>query len=180
MTKREALNGKPYAGNPHVRFDEGEAASTATSRRGSLLYKLLNFVKLTSVMLCLSASADLAPRQANAPVYSVENMVCSTNGLTVPVPQNMARIVDQGLLDRFYLLENVPGQKILSVFSPKNQFEKDDFFNGLTCYGVLSIFDSLKNVKLSDADFKKQNLTELINRKFSNNNQVDINSSSVH
>ena len=42
MTKREALNGKPYAGNPHVRFDEGEAASTATSRRGSLLYKELN------------------------------------------------------------------------------------------------------------------------------------------
>ena len=40
MTKREALNGKPYAGNPHVRFDEGEAASTATSRRGSLLYKI--------------------------------------------------------------------------------------------------------------------------------------------
>jgi len=38
VTKREALNGKPYAGNPHVRFDEGEAASTATSRRGSLLY----------------------------------------------------------------------------------------------------------------------------------------------
>ena len=31
MTKREALNGKPYAGNPHVRFDEGEAASTCTA-----------------------------------------------------------------------------------------------------------------------------------------------------
>ena len=42
MTKREALNGKPYAGNPHVRFDEGEAASTATSRRGSLLYKTVH------------------------------------------------------------------------------------------------------------------------------------------
>ena len=40
MTKREVLNGKPYAGNPHVRFDEGEVASTATSRRGSLLYKV--------------------------------------------------------------------------------------------------------------------------------------------
>ncbi len=39
VTKREALNGKPYAGNPHVRFDEGEAASTAMSRRGSLLYE---------------------------------------------------------------------------------------------------------------------------------------------
>ena len=32
------MQGKPYAGNPHVRFDEGDAASTATSRRGSLLY----------------------------------------------------------------------------------------------------------------------------------------------
>ena len=39
MTKKYALNGKPYAGNPHVWFDEGEAASTATLRRGSLLYK---------------------------------------------------------------------------------------------------------------------------------------------
>jgi hypothetical protein len=33
---REVLNGKPYAGNPHVWFDEGEAAS-ATPSRGSLL-----------------------------------------------------------------------------------------------------------------------------------------------
>ncbi len=27
MTTGKALNGKPYAGNPHVRFDEGEVAS---------------------------------------------------------------------------------------------------------------------------------------------------------
>ena len=62
VTKKDALNGKPYAGNPHVWFDEGEVASctaeallrrvhcrrqpegrasvcAATSRRGSLLYK---------------------------------------------------------------------------------------------------------------------------------------------
>ena len=26
MTTGNALNGKPYAGNPHVRFDEGEVA----------------------------------------------------------------------------------------------------------------------------------------------------------
>ena len=62
MTTGKALVGKPYAGNPHVRFDEGEAASctaeatlrrvhcrrqpegrasvcAATPRRGSLLYK---------------------------------------------------------------------------------------------------------------------------------------------
>ena len=39
MITGKALNGKPYAGNPHVRFEEGEVASAATPRRGSLLYK---------------------------------------------------------------------------------------------------------------------------------------------
>ena len=33
-----ALDGKPYAGNPHVRIDEGDGAS-AKPRRSSLLYK---------------------------------------------------------------------------------------------------------------------------------------------
>ena len=33
------LRGKPDAGNPHVRFDEGEVASAKT-RRGSLAYNL--------------------------------------------------------------------------------------------------------------------------------------------
>ena len=37
-TKTAVLNGKPDAGNPHVRFDEGEVASEKP-RRGSLLYK---------------------------------------------------------------------------------------------------------------------------------------------
>ena len=39
MATGKALYGKPDAGNPHVRFDEGEVASAATPRRGSLLYK---------------------------------------------------------------------------------------------------------------------------------------------
>ena len=44
------LRGKPDAGNPHVRFDEGEVAS-AKPRRGSLLYKQLTVV-LAAVVLC--------------------------------------------------------------------------------------------------------------------------------
>ena len=35
------IRGKPHAGNPHVRFDEGEVASATTPRRGSLLYRML-------------------------------------------------------------------------------------------------------------------------------------------
>ena len=46
--KNAALSGKPYAGNPHVRFDEGEVAS-AKPRRGSLLYK--RFI-LGATILC--------------------------------------------------------------------------------------------------------------------------------
>ena len=41
MKTKKALNGKPYAGNPRVRFDEGDVASAATPRRGSLLYIII-------------------------------------------------------------------------------------------------------------------------------------------
>ena len=40
------MQGKPYAGNPHVRFDEGEVAPSATPRRGSLLYKKLHMLMM--------------------------------------------------------------------------------------------------------------------------------------
>ena len=52
MTKREALNGKPYAGNPHVRSVEEKDAST-TPRRGSLLYVI-------GVLLVFAANASFA------------------------------------------------------------------------------------------------------------------------
>ena len=53
--KNAALSGKPYAGNPHVRFDEGEVAS-AKPRRGSLLY---NKIKLSCVLAVLCAAASV-------------------------------------------------------------------------------------------------------------------------
>ena len=39
MTKREALNGKSYTGNPQVRFDAGDVALVATPRCESLPHK---------------------------------------------------------------------------------------------------------------------------------------------
>jgi len=50
------LRGKPDAGNPHVRFDEGEVAS-AKPRRGSLLYKRL--VLVTVVLAFAGAEAGI-------------------------------------------------------------------------------------------------------------------------
>ena len=57
MATGKALNGKPYAGNPHVRFDEGEVAPAATPRRGSLLYKTKKSFYNNATVFCAVASA---------------------------------------------------------------------------------------------------------------------------
>jgi len=49
------LRGKPDAGNPHVRFDEGEVASATTPKRGSLLYTK----KLMMMAMAFSAASSL-------------------------------------------------------------------------------------------------------------------------
>ena len=51
------FRGKPDAGNPHIRFDEGEVAS-AKPRRGSLLYK--NIISLFAAVLLAELSAFAA------------------------------------------------------------------------------------------------------------------------
>ena len=57
MAKGKALDGKPYAGNPHVRFDEGEVAPAATPRRGSLLYKTKNLLMVACTMVAVPSLA---------------------------------------------------------------------------------------------------------------------------
>ena len=52
MATGKALDGKPYAGNPHVRFDEGEVAPATTPRRGSLLYKTFFVLAACAAGLC--------------------------------------------------------------------------------------------------------------------------------
>ena len=53
------LRGKPDAGNPHVRFDEGEVAS-AKPRRGSLLYNMIRKSVHVCAMACLSMCVGAA------------------------------------------------------------------------------------------------------------------------
>ena len=62
MTTGKALDGKPYAGNPHVRFDEGEVAPAATPRRGSPLYNAQIMATLAGAasLLAVTAFADYA------------------------------------------------------------------------------------------------------------------------
>ena len=56
MVKRNAFNGNPYAGNPHVRFEERKVTSAATPRRGSLLYtRLLMIIGVAAVTFAATA-----------------------------------------------------------------------------------------------------------------------------
>ena len=66
MATGKALNGKPYAGNPHVRFDEGEVAPAATPRRGSLLYNKVGLMLKgalagAAAVFCIHASQGEMP-----------------------------------------------------------------------------------------------------------------------
>ena len=63
-----ALSGKPYAGNPHVRFDEGEVASVKP-RRGSLLYKAAASRFLAAAAAALSIASAAAATNYIVPWY---------------------------------------------------------------------------------------------------------------
>ena len=59
MTTGKALNGKPYAGNPHVRFEEG-ASAPESPRRNALLHATRTIRAAVAVALTIAASAMTA------------------------------------------------------------------------------------------------------------------------
>ena len=67
--KRETSKEPSYAGNPHVRFDEGEVASVATPRRGSLLYKLKKEFVIGGRKLALAACLLACTAAAYGDIY---------------------------------------------------------------------------------------------------------------
>jgi len=72
MATGKALNGKPYAGNPHVLFDEGEVASAATPRRGSLLYRKQTWKAVISAAAIAAGAA--IPMAANASSITIDSV----------------------------------------------------------------------------------------------------------
>ena len=87
MTTGKALNGKPYAGNPHVaplqryggtsRFDEGEVASAATPRRGSLLYKRIVPSAASKIWMVALVATTICVATA-LPSWAAEKIVTNT------------------------------------------------------------------------------------------------------
>ena len=81
------LRGKPDAGNPHVRFDEGEVAS-AKPRRGSLLYKtrVLLMTGLAVGATLTVAAADFNVRDYGGSVAQAAEAAGKAGGGRVVVP----------------------------------------------------------------------------------------------
>jgi len=61
MTTGKVRNEKPYAGNPHVRFDEGEVAPAATPRRGALLYNMRTLMMIAAWLMAMTAAGASRP-----------------------------------------------------------------------------------------------------------------------
>ena len=85
MATGKALDGKPYAGNPHVRFDEGEVAPAATPRRGSLLYK--NGTAVAVAIAALAAAMPLAGFSAQG--RTPKALMVMVDGLRADAVENM-------------------------------------------------------------------------------------------
>jgi len=91
------LRGKPDAGNPHVRFDEGEVAS-AKPRRGSLLYKRM---KKTLALAC-AFGFGLAAQAAN--IYAIAK---ATTGVTPTPPYDTPETAALGIRDALLYSETL-------------------------------------------------------------------------
>ena len=96
MTTGKALNGKPYAGNPHVRFDEGEVASAATPRRGSLLYRTI--AVFAGLALSSVSFAEVLFRQ---PVSDMSFGITRDFSELTIAPQGYREQYNLGLLESF-------------------------------------------------------------------------------
>ena len=98
MATGKALDGKPYAGNPHVRFDEGEVAPAATPRRGSLLYKKSILLVSAAVSLAMGARGETSSVSVEGYPWTTEvhpDWATELSGKTkFTIPANTAWIVD--------------------------------------------------------------------------------------
>ena len=97
------MQGKPYAGNPHVRFDEGAGASRH-SGRSALLYRITVAAVLYAVCavgVVPAAGADVAVREALFPLSQVRLTGGPLKAQQEQNRQYLLRLEPDRLLSRF-------------------------------------------------------------------------------
>ena len=76
MTTGKALNGKPYAGNPHARFEEG-ASAPETPRRNALLHNMKKLIAAAVIAVtCASPSFAEKPYDGETRIVSYNVRHC--------------------------------------------------------------------------------------------------------
>ena len=80
-SERSVRSEKPYAGNPHVWFDEGKVASEATQRRGALRYKIsVDGVTRVCVAICIILAGNVMYGQSREQRAKATEFKCSFQG----------------------------------------------------------------------------------------------------
>ena len=123
MNKKRERYSKPYAGNPHVRFDEEEVASTATPRCGSILYMIKSakgiVAAIVSFVVCAASAAkiEIAQDHTNA-LYKIGEVAT----FTVTVKDDNGDIIKEGFatwtLDNFGKIAITSGKSDLAAGNP--------------------------------------------------------------
>ena len=109
------LWGKPDAGNPHVRFDEGEVAS-AKPRRGSLLYKKLMAIVMSALSAAVTGSLFAAASTTVAELR--EALATASNDAVIEVAAGTFEISEELTLAGKSGVTLKGAGKALTVFTP--------------------------------------------------------------
>ena len=142
MSTGKALNEKPYAGNPHMRFDVGEVASAATPRRGSLLCRklmLLGYMALVGLPLAAAVNREMV--NGVQWTYSTTNGTASVGGGT----PSLTAVTNStsGALVIPTSLGNCPVRSVGSyAFYHCTRLTDVTIPNGVTTVGVFNVFCS--------------------------------------
>lgn len=97
MTGRESLNGKPYAGTPHVRFDKREdTLATSPSRWSRLYMSVSQRVKHKSLQVLKAATvfAFASTSVAQALDTSLNDDFWDTRSYVNPAPSVVSGMLD--------------------------------------------------------------------------------------
>ena len=141
------LDGKPYAGNPHVRFDEGEVASTKP-RRGSLLYK--TFKQSLKVLAVAAGIIGFGSSAFGAWTLDTKNnwlsdgdwtLKCTVSGKSLTISSVQIEGSDQKTLD---LADIAGGYVVTSIgnnaFKDRTKISKVILTDAVTSIGTMAFY----------------------------------------
>ena len=143
------LRGMPYAGNPHVRFDEGDAASERPRRRSLLCIGGVGVRVLSVELTCVAFCCLSSPETAFAEGWDADPWMWKHDG-------NVMRCASSGrsfAMSEFALAETLPGRcvRVSARVTPQTCTNANWATLGVSIHADASRFWNLAIVKQTPA-----------------------------